>query len=283
MKKSLVFSVFFAILLFSLVGVSAAACSIDTVLLNQDPYPAVPGEYVKLVFQVKGIENPECGIIGFDLAEEYPLEFDPGINSTISVASGTFISQEFKTYLLAPYKVRVDRQALDGENLIKTRVLRSGGRFNYTENFNLTVEDLRTDFEVNVRSYDPATGDITFEILNVGEHDVEALTVDIPEQTGFKIKGNSRSIVGTLDQNEDTTFSFSGTPTGNSITLEISYNDQINERRRSTEEVSINLGNFEGNGNGDGFSAWFWLFWILVVALVVWWYLRRRKHKKMKK
>ena len=38
-------------------GLVSASCVLDTTLLNQDPYPAVPGDYVNLVFQVTGLQS----------------------------------------------------------------------------------------------------------------------------------------------------------------------------------------------------------------------------------
>jgi len=57
----------------SLTFVSAEGCNLDVSLINQDPYPATPGDYVKLVFQVNGVSNPQCGTVEFELLEQYPL------------------------------------------------------------------------------------------------------------------------------------------------------------------------------------------------------------------
>ena len=53
-------------------------CDLDVTLLNQDPYPAVPGDYVKLVFQLEGIDDTDCNDITFNLLADYPIEFNPG-------------------------------------------------------------------------------------------------------------------------------------------------------------------------------------------------------------
>ena len=57
MKKSLMFGFAFAFILFSISGVFAGVCDLDVSLINQDPYPAIQGDYVKLVFQVDGHSN----------------------------------------------------------------------------------------------------------------------------------------------------------------------------------------------------------------------------------
>ena len=37
----------------------SAVCNLDASLINQDPYPAIPGDYVTIVFQLAGVENPD--------------------------------------------------------------------------------------------------------------------------------------------------------------------------------------------------------------------------------
>jgi hypothetical protein len=82
--------------------------------------------------------------------------------------------------------------------------------------------------------------------LNIGEHDVQALTVEIPEQENIQIKGGNRNIVGDLDSNEDTTFNFEAVPQGAEINLIIHYTDEINVRRQIDKKVDYNSFFFTG-------------------------------------
>ena len=75
------------------------ACELGVSLINQDPYPAIPGDYVKLVFQVDGVDNSECGIINFQLLEQYPLIFDPDEEGKYTINSGTY-NKDFSSDLL---------------------------------------------------------------------------------------------------------------------------------------------------------------------------------------
>ena len=91
MKKRINFVLIsiFAILL-SVTIVSAVACSPTVSLINQDPYPAIPGEYVKFVFQIGNIANPECASLTFELLNKYPLIFDPDTNPIVSLDTGFY-------------------------------------------------------------------------------------------------------------------------------------------------------------------------------------------------
>jgi len=75
------------------------------------------------------------------------------------------------------------------------------------------------------------------EILNTGEDNVVALTVDIPKQDNIIVKGPNRNIIGDLDANDDTTFKYEAMPKDGEISLEIAYTDSINERRHMTKKI----------------------------------------------
>lgn len=252
-------------------------CGLNAVLLNQDPYPAVPGESVKVIFQITGIENPACQNVNVAFQEKFPFTVDPESQKSIDISSGVYV-KDYPSYLLYPVKLRIDEQALDGDNLADIQLTYFGG--SVTKSFNVNVEDLRTDFEVSVKDYDPINKVITFEILNTGEHDVEALTIDIPTQDALKVKGSSRNIIGSLDSNDDTTFTFEGTPNDGEIKLILTYTDEINERRTLEKEVIFNSENFNGRGASTGRSIWFYIAIILIAFMVFRWWRGRRANKK---
>src|SRR3989338_9175616 len=81
--------------------VNATACFLNVSLINQDPYPAVPGDYVKIVFQITGTENPECESVFFELLSEYPISFDPNTTSKIQIKGGTF-TKDYSPYFMVP-------------------------------------------------------------------------------------------------------------------------------------------------------------------------------------
>jgi len=193
MKRGVFVLLLVCVFTFSAASVSASPCVLNANLINQDPYPTLPGEYVKLVFQVEGIGNPTCKFVGFEIIEEFPFSLDPGTENSIQIRGGTF-AEDFKSFLIAPYRVRVHEDAIDGENEIKVRYFSKTGEetelFSQTKSFNISVQDLRTDFEISIKDYDGSSNILLFEVLNIGERDVDALTIEIPTQTNIEIKGN---------------------------------------------------------------------------------------------
>lgn len=219
----------------SLCVVSAEACDINISLLNQDPYPAVPGDYVKLVFQINGVADSECGDITFQLKEDYPLIFDPGETGLRTFKKVDFL-QDYEDNILIPYKVRVDENAIEGANPIEI-YYQSRGEATVSKTFDIEIEDTRTNFEVFVDNYDSTTKELTLQILNTGDADIEALTVTLPKQEAINVKGSNKIIAGDLDSNEYTTVTFEAEPVSDSFIVNLVYSDEINERR--TQNASV--------------------------------------------
>ncbi len=253
-------------------------CDVDVELLNQEPYPAVQGDLVKLVFQIKGIESTSCSNLKVELLEQYPFTLDPGSEKFYQIKSGTF-SKDFSSTFLAPFKVRVDKNALDGENPIEIKY--SYGVINpsqQTKSFNIEVQDVRASFEIFVKDYNPSTGEITFNILNTGKEEIEALTIEIPKQEGIEIKGANKNIVGDLDSNEDTSADFKLFTTLSEIKVNLIYSDINNQRREVSTTVAFERDNFKLE-DSEGSSLWKWILSVLIIIGLVYW-KKKRKHKK---
>lgn len=216
-----------------LASLTSAACDLDIVLVNQDPSPAMPGDYVKVVFQVSGLQSPDCGTVNFWIEEDFPFSLDPGVEKQVTMRSGTYV-KDYRNFFLVPYKLRVHENAVDGENEIPVKYSVSSdyeSRF-FLEKFNITVEDSRTDFEVHIKDYSSKTKKVVFEILNIGENDVEGFTIDFPKQENAKIYGTNRIIIGDLNSNEEDSATFEVDLEEGEIKIDISYTDQIGERRK---------------------------------------------------
>jgi len=278
MKKSVIL----LCLILLVMPLISARCVLDVSLINQDPYPAIPGDYVKLVFQIDGLEERECGDVSFELNEKFPISFDPGTSNIFSAEAGIF-ERTYGSFLLVPFKVRVDEDALDGENPIEAFVSTKRADDILYE-FNLTIEDARADFEVFIKDYDTTTNIMTLEILNTGENDVYALTIDIPKQDNIQVKGSPINIVGDLDSNDYTTADFEAVMQDGEITLDLLYIDEINVRRTVTKNIPFESSYFIGrkqdeNGRGTGF----YVVILVIVVLVGWWLLKKYKKRKKRK
>ena len=259
--------------------IASAACEIEATLLNQDPYPAVPGDYVKLVFQIEGINGADCNDITFNLLEDYPIKFDPGKTGLRTFKEADYI-KGYESNILIPYEVRVDGEALDGANPIEAKMQNKGDAPQIIE-FNLEIDDVRADFEIYIKDYNYATNELTLEILNIESSDVEALRVAIPKQQNIIIKGASQTNVGDLDSNEYTTADFEAVPSNGEITVDLTYSDTINKPRTVTKTVTFDSSYFtDRKADQKTTSIYTYLFYAAVIIAIAYWILKRRKKKK---
>lgn len=263
--------------------VTAETCDLQISIINQEPYPAIPGDYVKVVFEINGLENVNCGIVTFGVKEEYPVYLDPTVENPITINSGTY-QKNYGSFYLAPYKLRVDENALDGENPIE--VYYSVGSANIIREFNITVEDIRADFEVNVKDYDYTTRELTFEILNIAKVDVESLRLEISKQENIEVKGANRVNVGNLDSHEYTTADFEAIlPEGETkINLNIFYIDSIGAPREMQKVVDFDSSYFlDRNKDKKTQPYWLYVLIIVVIAFFVWRRIKKTKREAERK
>jgi hypothetical protein len=262
-------------------GISSAAvaCDLETTIINQDPFPAVPGDYVKLVFQVTGLDSPNCNDITFELLSDYPLEFNPGENGVRTFKKLDFL-RNFETNLLIPYEVRINKDALDGNNPIEVKV-QSRGDAAVTRTFGIEVEDVRAEFEIYVKDYDYKTNEMTLEVLNIAPSDIEALTIEIPKQDQIISKGSNRIVVGDLDSNEYTSADFEASPKDGEFKVNLIYSDKINTRRTVEKMVSFDSSYFtERKADEKTTSKTAYAIYAVIIILLVWWGFKKFKKKK---
>lgn len=279
MKKGVIIAVLFLIALLPLAN---AICSINVSMINQDPYPAIPGDTVKIVFQINGTSDPDCGMVTFGVNENFPFTIDPESENPIAINSGVY-AKRYHSYYIAPYKLRVDEDAVEGDTPIEvyytsTSIDLAGER---TKDFNINIEDTRADFEVYVKDYDYTTKILTLEILNVEDVDVEALTIEIPKQENIEVKKTNKVVVGDLDSNEYTTADFEAIMKDGEIGLIISYSDSADIRRIINKTIIFDSSYFDGLNRDKSTPYWIYLLpVILIIGFIAWRIYRKRKIKK---
>jgi hypothetical protein len=217
-------------------------CNLEVELLNQDPYPAVPGEYVKVVFQVSGLDNSKCDGAKLRLVPTYPFSLDSG-DELKEIDGNTYITGYKKTWMTG-YKLRVDENAIGGENNIEIRYNPKTfeADFYLTEIFNITVEDARTSFDAVVQEYSGT--EISIALANVGENTANAVIARIPQQDNYIASGTDGQMVGNLESGDYTIVGFEISPTRNSknsgvLQFQVDYTDSIGERRTTIMNLTV--------------------------------------------
>lgn len=271
-------------------------------LVNQDPNPAVPNEYVKVLFAISNINSDQCNGLSVRLQPEYPFSLDPGTNPTQTLTGNTFNSQNYASVWNVPYKVRVANDALQGDYTLKL-LYTTGVDPNFTsgieEDFNLSLTDSQTDFSVVVQ--DTSGTQASLGIVNIGTNTANSLIVSIPPQNNFVASGVSQQIVGNLAAGDYTIVSFSVVPRNQaaggrtarnattmnqsfnfgaqSLNVQLDYTDGIGKRRSVIREVQLSgtsatagnftRGNFSRSSSNTASSSSMWVYVVGVIILVI--------------
>lgn len=261
-------------------GFVSALCTLTPTLINQDPTSAVPGETVKLLFQLTGTENPECGTINLEFVEEYPFSLDSGYSRIQNIQGGTY-QREFNSFWIIPYKVRVSSDALDGDHKLSLKTwINAESQLAKISDFNISIEEVRTDFIITLDSYSFATNKLVLGIVNVGENNAQSITVEVPQQENAAVEGGRVKILGELDSNEDTTVTFDANLVSGPITINLEYNDEIGERRKVSQEIQFSELAFEGTREKSSISFSSILLWLIIIGIIIYLFILRRRKAK---
>ncbi len=235
-----IFTLFALLLIASDVDAQSQYTYLDIHLLNQDPYPAQPDNYVEVVFKLENEGGKEAMDVMVEILPEYPFSLDPSVSGLKKLGTiGDVQSGEEAVFV--KYRLRVDRDAIDGENKLRLRfTYNTAGKWdNYHEReFNITIEDPRTDFDIAIQDYSPATGTLSIAVSNVGDSNAGSVSVMLPEQSSLQIIGSDKEIVGGIEANDYTTASFKVIPKGDApVVVRISYTDSVGVRREVEKAV----------------------------------------------
>lgn len=89
-------------------------------LISQDPDPVNPGEYVDVRWKVVNYGSKDADNVVFEIMPSYPFSLDPGESATQDLINVWGLQTGEKGVILY-YKLRVDKDAVEGDAEIKVR------------------------------------------------------------------------------------------------------------------------------------------------------------------
>jgi hypothetical protein len=295
-------------------GITNNGVGMKVTFVNQDPISAEPGGYVNLLFKVENWGTANADNVVVELLPQYPFSLDYGLSTVQQLGTISGLSFSDRSYLVK-YRVRVDKDAIDGENEIKLKYSYGNTAFSMesSQTFNVTVENPKTDFDVVVQ--DSASGTTSLAIANVGSNTAYSVIVSIPDQAGYKVSGASSALLGNLDASDYTLASFqiaqvsaqtqAGYGSGNftapsaaPLKISVAYTDTLGIRRTVEKEVSLAAfsagglnvtsakARFSATGSNTSLFSGGLLYIVIgvvgIVAVVAFFKLRGRKKKETK-
>jgi hypothetical protein len=237
--------------------VITGASYLKAILVSQDPSLADPGAYVNVLFQIENLGTDNANNVTVELIPEYPFSLNPGVSAinqigTINGLAGNSAITGSSAFQVK-YKLRIDDNAVNGDNEIKLKYSEGDGSTYKIATFNISVTKPRTDFDV------VAQDSTTLAIANIGANTASSVIVRIPDQPNFRVNGTSATIIGNLNAGDYTLATFqlfqirtSNTSSGPSnLTVEISYTDTLGIRRTLDKYVPFGFtSGFSGNITG---------------------------------
>jgi hypothetical protein len=291
------------------INLNATGAPMQFRLLKYEPYPVNPGEYFD--FWVSAQYIGSSGVYGsrFELITDYPFSLDS--NESAVQDFGIIDSPA----ILVHYKIKVDKDAVEGTNQLKLNY--NVGDIIYTQTFNIEVENSQTAFDAVIQ--DVSGSDVSIAIANVGKYAANAVIVKIPTQDSFTSSTDvSGQMVGNLaagdysvvgfslsqkmtqigSQSSSTTgFQFSSMNTSSStLKFDIYYTDNIGVRRVANMELPLSLTNsnisamtgsfpgrsFPGRRTTSSWSVWYTVLIIIAVLGITFFILLKKFPKQIK-
>ena len=110
----------------------------DTNMVNQVSDPVEPGGYVEVRFKVENIGAETVENLVFELLPQYPFSLDRGSKAVKMV--GDIVYQAGDEAYILYYKLRVDKDAIEGNNPIKVRYSIDSGLTWSSKEFHVRVQ-----------------------------------------------------------------------------------------------------------------------------------------------
>jgi hypothetical protein len=111
-------------------------------MINQMPDPVEPGKYVDIRFKFENNGSKTAENVEAEILPQYPFSLDPGTSAVKSLGSIN-AQQKGDRGIVIKYRLRVDKDALEGESEIKLRYRENGG-----------VWITMPEFKINIQPYD---------------------------------------------------------------------------------------------------------------------------------
>lgn len=286
-KKIILIGLIMLVLLIS--GVSAGVISnlagwpIETdhimkvTLINQIPDPAEPGKYVDLRFKFENNGSKAAENLDAEILPQYPFSLDPGTSAVKSLGSIN-PQQKGDNGVIIKYRLRVDKDALEGESEVKLRYRENKGVWITMPEYKINIQPydalLILDKVVSnpeiIRPGEKATVDVTFS--NIAEIALKKIRVilKLGNVPLAPIGSTNEKVIEKIDKNEEATVRFNviGEPDAKSGTYKVAveyiyYDDLGNSYTRnstigllvgSEPDLSVNIDSttiYQSGSSGD--------------------------------
>lgn len=224
---------------------------VSVVALHYEPYPARPGEYFDIWVKVQNIGNTQADNVRVTLMQSYPFSIDKNETKTIGKLPS------LQEAIVKFEKVRVDDDAIEGDNELKFLINVGGGyeKEPLTKKVIITVASVSPIFEVYVNSTPekiPAggKGNIDVSIKNTAGSILEDVVVklDLPSSAFVPIGFIAEKKLDHINPYETKNLNFEIMALGSadskaySVPIIMTYHDKAGNQYSKNNSIGLLIG-----------------------------------------
>ncbi|MDD5086745.1 MAG: COG1361 S-layer family protein [Candidatus Nanoarchaeia archaeon] len=271
MKKELligVLCIFFLVLTKSSFAVISSSADIQVTMVNQNPDPAEPGNYVDVNFRIENIGSSNAEDVIFEILPKYPFFLDPGETAKQNIGSvwGRQIGDEG---IILKYRLKVDEDAVEGENEISVRYsLNKGAAWQKPGNFYVNIRTHDAILNIKRVTYIPdpmPPGEkavLSIHLENMADSLLKDIQIELNlitmlqsttsvtyEELPFSPSGTTnKQVIKNIESGKTETVDFTLIPDPDAsadiykIPITVQYSDELGTNYSKTEIISVIVG-----------------------------------------
>lgn len=233
---------------------SPSNVAIKLSLINQNPDPVSPGEYVTIKVQVENYGQEVANDFKLTLVEGYPFSLDPGKSSVKELGTiGVLRTNEDGT--VVDYELRVASDAVEGNNKLTLNYEFEGSK---QQSINIDVEVKTQDTGLSIESVSSDAleqgkkGYVEVIVSNPSDSVLRDVTVQLDLATDdlpiAPVESSTTKTVKTLKAGAESTFRFALMPYPDAsaqvyrVPVEITYYNSFNELVTKIETIGLIIG-----------------------------------------
>ena len=223
--------------------------------VNQEPDPAEPGKYVDVRFKFENNGSDQAKDVVIELLPEYPFSLDPG-KSAVKKLGALHARQFGETAVIIKYKLRIDKNVVEGENELKLRYKFDGYDWIEPDNFNINIQTHDAILAVDAVSIDKKTlepgssGIVKIKLANKADSILKDIkvTLGLGDLPLVPIDSTNEKSIYKIDSRQSYEFEFKvlAKPNADSgvynVPLSVSYLDELGKSYLKNVTIGLTIG-----------------------------------------
>lgn len=259
MKKQ----IFLPIMFILLAGLATAATirenpipegtSVRITIVNQEPDPVEPGSVVDVRFKIENLGSKRADNVTLEVMQEFPFSVYSG--DAVKNVGGIYSRQIGDEGVILKYRIKVDKEAVAGESLLKLRYKTENGPWVELDKFYINIKP--QDALILIKSIGTAdqlspgvVGTVDIKLKNMADFLIKNVKVklNLNSQPFAPIGTTNEQILEFMDPQEETTVSFKlmAEPDAESnvykIPLELKYLDGLGTSYHVNQTIGLIIG-----------------------------------------